>query len=411
MTHFENSLDKYAQLCVEAGINLKENEGLIISTNIHGLALARLVLAKAYKAGAKHVEIMFSDDEMILARYGNARDFVFDNYPKWKVDALVAMYEDNYHHLFISALDPELLAGISGDIVARDQKTLATATAPAMKYRMSGNTKWCIVAVPAPAWAVSVFPEMTERAATELLWSKIFDATRVNTPDPVASWKTHDANLRKYKEFLNSKQFEKLHFEAPGTDLEVFLADGHFWMGGSKDSQTGDPYFANMPTEEVFTTPHKTKVNGTLKATKVLSVHGKLVDDFGFVFKDGKVVDYFAAKGKDVLEHLLETDEGAKFLGEVALVPFDSPISNTGILFNHTLFDENASIHFALGRAFPYAMVDGPNLSEEELLQRGANYSIVHTDFMVGSDKMSVTGYEKDGKKTEIFRNGNWSIT
>jgi aminopeptidase len=166
-----------------------------------------------------------------------------------------------------------------------------------------------------------------------------------------------------------------------------------------------------MPTEEVFTTPHKTKVNGTLKATKVLSVHGKLVDDFGFVFKDGKVVDYFAAKGKDVLEHLLETDEGAKFLGEVALVPFDSPISNTGILFNHTLFDENASIHFALGRAFPYAMVDGPNLSEEELLQRGANYSIVHTDFMVGSDKMSVTGYEKDGKKTEIFRNGNWSIT
>ncbi len=408
MINFEESLEKYANLCIEIGINLKENEGLIISTNIHGLDLARKVLAKAYKIGAKHVEIMFNDDAFTLARFSNAKDFVFDNFPKWKADSLLSMYENDYHHLFITAPDPELLKNIPGEKVARDQKTISEATMPAMQFRMTGKTKWCIVAVPSPAWAKTVFPDLSPTDAVDSLWTKIFNATRVNMDNPVDAWGKHDADLKKRKAFLNNKQFDKLVFKAPGTNLEVGLADNHYWMGGSKQSQKGDSYVANIPTEEVFTTPHRLKVNGTLLATKPLSVNGKIVTNFGFVFKDGKVKDYFAQTGKDVLDYLLNTDEGAKFLGEVAFVPVDSPISNTGILFNNTLFDENASMHFALGRAYPYAMIDGTTLSSEELLSRGANFSTIHTDFMVGSDKMQVFTYEKDGTETMLFENGNW---
>lgn len=408
MKDYQQQLEKYADLAVSVGINLKPQEGLIITGNSASLPLAREIVKKAYAAGAKHVEFLLSDDDMTLARYENAQDFVFDSYPAWKVDMLTAMYEDNYHHLFISAPNPELLKNVPGDVVARDQKSASAAVAPAMKYRMTGKTKWCIVAMPSPAWAKSVFPELSEAEATDLLWNKIFDATRVSEADPVAAWKQHDLNLKKYKNYLNERQFDKLVLKAPGTDLEIYLADQHFWMGGSKESLAGDSYVANIPTEEVFTTPHRLKVNGTLKATKPLSLNGKLVDDFGFTFKDGQVVDFYAAKGKDVIESLLANDEGAKYLGEVALVQNDSPISNTGILFNNTLFDENASVHLALGRAYAYAMRNGSQLSQEELENRGANFSLIHVDFMIGGPEMEITAFDKNGEATPLFKAGNW---
>jgi len=277
-----------------------------------------------------------------------------------------------------------------------------------MHYRMTGVTKWNIVAMPSVAWAKSVFPSLDNEAAVEKLWEKIFEATRVDADNPVEAWQQHDKNLKKYRDFLNEKQFDKLILKAPGTDLEVYLADEHYWMGGSKESEAGHPFIANIPTEEVFTTPHALKVNGTLKATKPLSLNGKLVDNFGFTYKDGKVVDFYAEKGYDVLEKLLQNDEGAKYLGEVALVQNDSPISNTGILFNNTLFDENASVHFALGRAYAYAMQNGSNLSEEELKAKGANFSLIHVDFMVGGPDLNITAYEKDGSEVELFKDGNW---
>lgn len=401
-------LEKYAALAVEVGINLQKGEGLIVGTNVHGLPLAREVVKKAYALGAKHVEIMFNDDEMTLGRYENAHEEVFENYPAWKVENLEKMYLDNYHHLFIAAANPELLKNIPGEKVSKDQKTISTAVAPAMKYRMTGHTKWCIVAAPSPEWALSVFPEMSEDDAVKALWEKILDATRVSMDNPVEAWKAHDDNLKKYKKYLNEKQFEKLHFKGPGTDLEVYLADEHYWMGGSKDSLAGDAFVANIPTEEVFTTPHRNKVNGTLKATKPLSLNGQLVDGFGFTFRDGKVVDFFADKGKEVIERLLASDEGASFLGEVALVGDDSPISNTGILFNNTLFDENASCHFALGRAYAYAMQNGSSLSEAELAAKGANFSIIHVDFMVGGPELEITAYEKNGETVKLFEKGNW---
>lgn len=408
MKNHQKELEKYADLVVNVGINLKPNEGLIIGGNASGLPLAREIMKKAYAAGAKHVEFMLGDDEMVLARYENAKNYVFENYPEWKVNMLIALYEDNYHHVFISAPNPELLKDIPGDIVAKDQKTASMAMAPAMKYRMTGQTKWSIVAVPSPDWALSVFPDMDVDNATDALWEKIFDATRVNESDPVEAWKNHDMNLKKYKNYLNEKQFEKIVLSAPGTDLEIYLAEDHYWMGGSKKSLGGDDFVANIPTEEVFTTPHRLKVNGTLKATKPLSLNGKFVDDFGFTFKDGKVVDFYAGKGKDVLERLMDNDEGAKYLGEIALVQNDSPISNTQILFNNTLFDENASVHLALGRAYAYAMQNGSNLTQEELESKGANFSLIHVDFMVGGPEMDITAYGKDGSVVKLFEMGNW---
>ncbi len=408
MLNLEKKLEKYAELAVKVGINLKEKEGLIISGNVDTLPLARKIMKKAYKLGAKHVEFQLNDDEMTLIRYEDAKDFVFDSFPQWKVDSLNTMYKENYHHIFISAPNPELLKDVDGNIVARVQKSSSLAMADVLKYRMTGITKWNIIAMPSIPWAKSVFPDLEEDEAMDALWVKIFQATRVDQDEPIKAWEIHDANIKKYRNFLNEKQFEKLVMTGPGTDLEVYLAEDHFWMGGSKESQAGDSYVANMPTEEVFTTPHRLKVNGKLKATKPLSLNGKLVENFGFTFKDGKVVDFYAEKGYEVLEKLMENDEGAKYLGEVALVQDDSPISNTRILFNNTLFDENASVHFALGRAYAYAMKNGSNMTQDELESNGANFSLIHVDFMVGGPEFQVVGYEKDGREVQLFKDGNW---
>jgi aminopeptidase len=347
---------------------------------------------------------------MRLIRYNHGKDFVFENFPEWKIDAFEAMYKDNYHQLFIAAPDPELLKDIDNDLIAKDQKTASKAVEPIMKYRMSGMVKWSIVAMPSEAWATNVFPDLTVEEAIDKLWENIFEATRVDQEDPTDAWKKHDNALKKYKKFLNDKDFEKLVFKGPGTDLECYLAEEHHWMGGSKESTSGDSFVANIPTEEVFTTPHYLKVNGTLKSTKALSLNGKIVNDFGFTFKEGKVVDFYAEQGYEVLEKLLDNDEGAKYLGEVALVPDDSPISNTGILFKNTLFDENASVHFALGRSYAYAMKNGSNLSREELKAKGANNSLIHVDFMVGGPELQITAYEKNGNPVKIFEKGNWAF-
>lgn len=410
MKDLMNVLEKYADLAVRVGINVQPNEGLIIHANESGLPLAREVMKKAYAAGAKHVEFMMSDDAMSLARYHNAKDDVFENFPTWKAELLIKLYEDNYHHLYIIAPDPELLKDVPGEKVAKDQKSASIVMSPAQKYRMTGQTKWCIVAVPSVAWAESVYPEKSTEDAIDALWDKIADATRVSMDDPVQAWTEHDTRLKKYKNYLNEKQFDKLVFTAPGTELEIGLADGHYWMGGSKLSHAGDAFVANIPTEEVFTTPHRYKVNGKVRSTKPLSHNGKIVDGFGFTFEDGKVVDYYAEKGKEVLDMMLANDEGAKYLGEVALVQNDSPISNTGILFNNTLFDENASVHLALGRAYAYAMQDGSNATQEELEERGANFSLIHVDFMIGGPDMEIVAYDKEGAATPIFTKGNWTF-
>lgn len=403
-------LEKYAKLAVQVGINLKEKEGLIITSTTDGLELSRLIAKEAYLAGAKHVELVLNDDEFGLMRYRYGKDFVFDSYPEWKVTNTRDIYEDNYHHVFVISPNPELLKEVDPEKVKTSQKIASQAVAPVMKYRMTGITKWVIVAVPSVGWAKSIFKDDSDEVAVEKLWDYIIKATRLDHEDPVASWETHDQNLKKYENFLNESDFEKVLLKGPGTDLEVYLADDHHWIGGSNDSNEGVAYMANIPTEEVFTTPHAYKVNGTLRATKPLSVNGNLVEDFGFVFKDGKVVDFYAEKGYETLDNLMKNDEGAVRLGEIALVQDDSPISNTKILFNNTLFDENASVHFALGRAYGYAIKNGTTMSQEELDKKGANFSLIHVDFMVGGPELDITAYKKDGTEVALFRNGNWVI-
>ena len=410
MKDFRPYLEKYAKLAVAVGINLKEKEGLMITTTTDGLELSRLIAKEAYEAGAKHVELQLNDDEFGLMRFKFGKDFVFESVPEWKINQLRDVYEDNYHHCFVISPDPELLKGIDPERVKTNQKTTSIAMAPVMKYRMTGITKWAIVAVPSIGWAKSIFKDDTDEVAVEKLWEYIIKATRLDFEDPVSAWENHDKNLKKYENFLNSADFEKLHLMGPGTDLEVYLAEDHHWIGGSNLSNEGVPYMANIPTEEVFTTPHCYKINGTLQATKPLSVNGNLVENFGFEFKDGKVVNFHAEKGYETLENLLSNDAGALRLGEVALVQDDSPISNTGILFNNTLFDENASVHFALGRAYGYAIKNGTNMSQEELDKKGANYSLIHVDFMVGGPKLDIIAYQKDGTEVPLFKNGNWII-
>ncbi|MDO4799283.1 MAG: aminopeptidase [Bacillota bacterium] len=407
-TTHQEQLQKYADLVLKVGINLQPNQGLVLNFTKDSLDLARLIVAKAYAMGAKHVVTMFGDDEFTLARYKNADAKVFENFPPYLVEMYKNLYLDDYHHLFLASPNPKLLSSVDPKIVATDSKTSGVAMADVQKYRMTGHTKWCIAAVPCEAWAISVFPDLDPQDAIDRLWEKVLDAMRVSRPDPIAAWEEHQKNLSKYRGYLNEQKFKSLHFQSPRTDLVVELAEDHHWMGGGKDSLAGEMFVANIPTEEVFTTPHRLRVNGHVEATKPLSLRGQLIEGFGFTFKDGAVTDFHAEQGYEVLKQLIETDEGARRLGEVALVQHDSPISNTGILFNNTLFDENASIHLAFGKAYSYAMENGAQCSEEELKARGANDSVVHVDFMIGSSDMTVTAERHNGETVTLFQDGNW---
>lgn len=407
---FYSKLEKYAELVVKVGVNLKEGQGVLLRGSVEALPLIRLITKKAYQLGAKHVQVMLSDDELTLIRYQHGQKKVFEHYPTWIQKGNEAMIEEDYALISVAAPNPELLKKIDPQLVSLDNKTTSKAMEKFMKATMTGQMKWTVVAVPSQAWAKAVFPDKSEAEGIEALWAQIFEITRVDTPDPISAWQNHDKNLKHYAEFLTEKQFEKLIYKAPGTELEVYLAKDHQWVGGGTSDIAGLPFMPNIPTEEVFTMPYRTKVNGTLRSTKPLNVRGQMIHHFGFTFKDGKVVDFYAEEGKEVLQNLLDTDEGARYLGEVALVPHDSPISNSGLIFSNTLFDENASCHFALGRAYAYNIKNGATMEKEDLAQKGANHSLIHVDFMVGCKEMEIVGVMPNGEKVTIFKAGNWAI-
>jgi len=410
MYSFERNLEKYAEVAVNVGVNLKEGQGVLLRANTESLDIARLIVKKAYEAGAKHVQVLLSDDQMSLLRYQYGSKQVFNEFPNWIKVGHEAMVEEDYTLINVIAPNPELLKEINPELVAQDSKTASIAMERFMKATVTGELKWNIIAVPSKAWAKAVFPEKTEEDGINALWEQIFNIARINTENPVDAWKKHDEMLKFYSKYLNEKRFVKFNYKAPGTDLEVFMADEHVWIGGSTNDINGNPFMPNVPTEEIFSMPSKLKVNGTLKSTKPLNVRGQLIDGFGFTFKDGKVVDFYAEKGEKVLQSLLDTDEGARYLGEIALVPDDSPISNSGLIFSNTLFDENASCHFALGRAYAYNVKGGEHMEKEELAKRGANHSLIHVDFMVGSKNLEIIGETQDGEKITIFKEGNWAI-
>lgn len=408
--NLQENLRKYAGLIIKVGLNIQPGDNLIIRLDENGLPLAREIASQAYALGAHNIHLAFLDDQINLARYTLAPDAAFDTRPDFFADFQEAAYRDNYHLLALNAPNPELLKSVNPGRIGRWEKTLGKANQRIMKYTMENRVKWCVVALPSPAWAASVYPGLSSEAAVAALWEKIFQATRVNLEDPVAAWHTHEQQLKRRECFLNEHAFEKLLYAAPGTDLEVYLPEGHVWMGGASEIPRGDAFMPNIPTEEVFTMPHAWKVNGTLAATRPLATRGRLIEGIRFVFRDGEVVEFDASAGRDILKDMLDTDGGARRLGEVALVGDDSPISQTGLLFKNTLFDENASCHFALGKAYGECLAGGNDLDAAGQRAAGMNDSIIHVDFMVGGPLLSVTGVKKDGTRVPLLVKGNWVV-
>ncbi len=403
-------LEKYANLIVRKGLNLQPGEKLLVRCNADGLPLVRHIAREAYKAGVLDLKLLFQDDQLALDRYLFAPEAAFEVYPEYEVDYAEALFQDSYQFLALSAANPELLKDADPERISKYQKVSGEATRRLKKYTMENMNKWCVAGVAGEAWAKAVFPELSADEATAKLWENIFKATRLDQPDPLAAWEEHDESLKRHIEFLNKMAFDQLIFEGPGTQLEVGLVEGNRWEGGASQSQSGTWFFPNMPTEEIFGMPHADKVNGTLAATMPLSLRGQLVNDFRFTFKDGRVVDFEAGEGKEILQGLLDTDEGARRLGEVALVAHHSPISATGILFKNTLYDENASCHFALGQAYAENLPGATERNEEENRKLGMNNSIIHTDFMVGSEEVTVTGITPQGQRVVLLKDGDWQI-
>ena len=401
-------LDKLAETAVRVGLGLVPGQELVMTASIEALPLVRRITEHAYKAGASLVTTLFSDEESTLARYRFAPDAAFDTASGWLFDGMAAAFDRGAARLAIAGEDPSLLAGQDPARIARANQARSAAYKPAQKRIVGFDINWNIVSYASSAWAKAVFPNEPEEVAVAKLWDAIFSASRIDSNDPVAAWAEHNGNLHARAAYLNDKRYAALHYTGPGTDLTIGLADGHEWLGGSSKAKNGITCNPNIPTEEVFTTPHRDRVSGYVSSTKPLSYQGTLIDKIAVRFEGGRIVDADAATGKDVLAKVLETDAGASHLGEVALVPFSSPISQSGLLFYNTLFDENAASHIALGQSYSQCFVNGGSLSPEELASRGANNSLIHIDWMIGSGEIDIDGIGADGKAEPVMRKGEW---
>ncbi|MFD1851937.1 aminopeptidase [Oceanobacillus bengalensis] len=401
--------EKYAELALRTGVNLQKGQALMINAPIDGVEFTRIVARKAYELGAKDVHINWVDDELTLLKYENAPDEVLANFPEWRVKLHDMYAEDGAAVLNIRSTNPDLLQNIDPKRVALANKASAEAMKNFRRYTMNDKIAWSIISIPSRDWAKKIFPDKSAEEAMASLWEAIVKIVRVDKEDPIAAWDEHNNALKVAREVLNEKNYKKLIFKSPGTDLELELPEGHIWKGGSAVTENGVTFNPNMPTEEVFSMPHKYGVNGTVASTKPLNYGGNVIDNFSLTFKDGKVVDFKAEQGEEVLRHLLDSDEGARRLGEIALVPHESPVSTSGLIFYNTLFDENASCHIALGKAYPTNIEGGSSMSDEELDKHGVNDSLVHVDFMIGSDKLDIDGVKADGTTEAVFRSGTWA--
>lgn len=402
-------LARLAEVAVRVGLGLQRGQELVMTAPLEALPLVRRITAEAYKAGASLVTTLFSDDEATLLRFRHAPDESFDNAPNWLFEGMAAAFRAGAARLAIVGEDPALLAREDPDKVARANRARSQAYLPALQLIAGFDINWTIVSYASPAWARAVFPDASQEVAVDKLWNAIFAASRVDSADPVAAWEAHNRTLRSRTELLNGKSYAALRFWGPGTDLTVGLADGHQWEGGAASAKNGIVCNANIPSEEVFTTPHKDRVEGFATSTKPLSYQGTLIEEIHVRFAAGQIVDAKARSGEEVLRKVLDTDDGARRLGEVALVPHSSPISQSGLLFYNTLFDENAASHIALGQAYSKCLRGGEHLAEAELAARGANRSLIHIDWMIGSSEMDVDGIAGDGTAEPLMRRGEWA--
>jgi len=412
----QENLQKYAELVVRVGLNLREGQRLVINNPttrgvlLHTAPLVREVAKAAYRAGARYVDVLWGDEALLKTRVQEAPRDSFGEFSDWQIKAISDMIDHDGAHLTIRSNNPDLMNGEDPEIVGQVQKTYLEKYTEFSQVIGQNLINWLVIAAAGPVWAARVFPDLESAEAEKKLWEAIFSITRVDQPDPVAAWEKHVKELRSRSEYLNAKQYAALHYTAPGTDLTVGLPPGHFWNSAGSTAQNGIFYIANMPTEEIFTLPHKDQINGYVSASMPLSYSGALMEGFSLTFENGHVVKATAEKNEAVLQKLVSADKGASSLGEVALVPHNSPIAQSGLLYYDPLIDENAASHLALGRAYKFTLKDAENMSDEDFLARGGNLSMVHVDFMIGSAKMDIDGLRTDGATEPVMRHGEWAF-
>ncbi len=407
-SEFDQLLGKYADVVVRIGLNLRKGQRLLLRGILEDAPLMRKVTESAYKAGAVYVEPIYTDERIARIRFEHADPESLTEVPNWMLTRYEEYYERMDAELAVYSSDPELLSGIDPDLIAKERKAIRQKFEPLRKYE--NTTNWCVVATATPAWARKVFPDVPAKEAVEKLWAEIFASCRIYEVDPVAAWQDHVEKLKKYRDYLNEQKFTALHYQSPGTDLTIGLPEKHLWQGAQAEFKNGITGIPNLPTEEVFTTPHKDKVDGTVTSTRPLNYSGVLIEDFSLTFENGRAVKVSAKKGEETLKKLIETDENAARLGECALVPNSSPISQRKILFYNTLFDENASCHIAIGNSYRDTIIGGEDMTEEEFAAAGGNKSLTHVDFMIGSDQLDIDGIKADGSRVPVFRKGEWAV-
>ena len=412
---FDQTLRRYAELIVKIGLNLQRGQRLIIigplangGVSLEAAPLVRHIAAAAYTAGAQLVEPIWGDEPLQTLRYQHAPRESFDQYSAWLPQALVDHAAAGHAVLSVYANDPGQLKHEPPDLVAAVQQATARSVHPFREYISRNQTNWSVVAAAAPAWAARVFPDAAPAQQLPRLWEAIIRMCRLDVPDPVAAWEAHLADLAARTDHLTRKQYTALTYKSPGTDLTIGLPAGHVWAGGRSVNIAGVPFAPNLPTEEVFTIPHKDRVDGIVRSTKPLSYGGTLIEGFSMRFAAGRVVEVAAERGEAVLRGLVETDAGAARLGEVALVPHHSPVAQSGLLFYNTLFDENAASHVALGTAYRFTLGGADTMSDEDFERAGGNRSAIHVDFMIGSGALDVDGVLPDGTAEPVMRRGDW---
>lgn len=410
LENFNENLKKYARLIAETGVNVQDNHTVVLQISVDQAPLARLITEEAYRLGAAEVIVQWSDETIQREFLAHAATDRIENVPQYKIDQTDDWIAKGASRISVVSSNPDALAGVDAQRVAAFQAANGKALVNLRKATQANKVSWTVVAAASEGWAAKVFPELaTSEEQVDALWNEIFKTTRIYEENPVIAWNIHDKKLQEKAAELNEQQFTALHYTAPGTDLTIGLPKNHLWEGAGSYNARGEEFMANMPTEEVFTAPDSRRVDGYVSSTKPLSYAGTIISGMKFTFKDGKVVDFSAEQGEEALKNLLAIDEGAKHLGEVALVPDPSPISQSGLIFYNTLFDENASNHLAFGSAYAFNLQGGTEMSEEELAAAGLNRSQTHVDFMVGSDKMNIDGIKEDGTIVPVFRNGDWA--
>ena len=410
MVHIKPKMERYADLIVRKGVHVTAGQEVVIQAPVETAAFVRMLVARAYKAGAGHVTVIWSDDEVTRLTYEHVETSWFETVPSWQREQLDSLAQAGACFIFVEGADPEALKGIDPAKPAAASKARNTQC-KAYRHGMDFNENpWCIAGAPVAAWARQVFPGVEEEVAIYRLWCSILSVARADGEDPEAAWELHDATFEKNLRFLNDRHFDRLHYtSANGTDLWVGLTDRHVWEGGSSETPAGHEFFPNIPTEEVFTSPHCERVDGIVYSSLPLVRHGNKIDRFWLKFEHGLVVDFDAEVGRETLASILDTDEGARRLGEVALVSKNTPIREAETLFYDTLYDENASCHLALGSGFPECYEGGYEMSQDDLRACGMNKSGAHVDFMIGADDLNITGVTADGEEVPVFVNGQWT--